>query len=163
VQNLVPLSSSNAKLKITTARYYIPSGVSLHREPTSEKWGVEPQIPVRLSRWERVNAYQLRRDADLLGGTKPDDKKADAGKKTDAKDAEPQLEIDPVTGDVVTKKDAEKKDELPPLDQPDENNRPKEDPQMDTALLVMRLKLLAQKFPSIAAAERDIPATTAQP
>lgn len=164
VQNLIPLSSSNAKLKITTARYYIPSGVSLHREPTSEKWGVEPQIPVRLSRWERVNAYQLRREADLLGGAKTDDKKADADKKPEAKDDDDsKLEIDPVTGEVVTKKDGEKKDELPPLEQPDENNRPKEDPQMDTALLVMRMKLLAQKFPSLAAVERDVAPKSAQP
>ncbi len=164
VQNLIPLSSSNAKLKITTARYYLPSGVSLHREPTSEKWGVEPQIAVPMSRWERFNAYQMRRDADLLGGNKTDDKKADAkdAKKQDAKDDDSKLEVDPVTGDVVTKKDAEK-DDLPPLDQPDENNRPKEDPQMDTALLVMRLKLLAQKFPSLAAAERDVPQKSAQP
>ncbi len=163
VQNLIPLSSSNAKLKITTARYYLPSGVSLHREPTSEKWGVEPQIPVRVSRWERVNSYQLRRDADMLGGPKGEDKKTEADKKPEAKEDDSKLEIDPVTGEVVTKKDGEKKDELPPLDQPDENNRPKEDPQMDAALLVMRLKLLAQKFPSIAAAERDEPAKSAQP
>ncbi|MDO8629596.1 MAG: S41 family peptidase, partial [Phycisphaerales bacterium] len=193
VQNLIPLSSSNAKLKITTARYYIPSGVSLHREPTSEKWGVEPQIPVPLVRWERVNVYQLRRDADLLGAAKPEkDKTA----------ADEEVEIDPLTGDPViqpkksagaeeakkdsakdekvaggdaaesknadTKKDdatadAEKKDELPPLDQPDANNRPKVDPQMDTALLVMRIKLLAQRFPSLAAAERDVPKSSAQP
>lgn len=162
VQNLIPLSSSNAKLKITTAKYYLPSGVSLHREPTSEKWGVEPQIPLRLSRWERVNAYQLRRDADLLGGAAGAEK-GDAEKKADAKDEEPQLEVDPVTGEIVAKKDVEKKDELPPLDQPDDNNRPKEDPQMDTALLVMRLKLLGQMFPSIATAERDVPKNAAQP
>ena len=162
VQNLIPLSSSNAKLKITTARYYLPSGVSLHREPTSEKWGVEPQIPVRMCRWERVNAYQLRREADLLGG-KADEKK-DAEKKPEEakdKDDEAPVEVDPITGEIVTKKDGEASD-LPPLDQPDENNRPKEDPQMDTALLVMRLKLLGQKFPSIAAAERELPAKSAQ-
>jgi len=193
VQNLIPLSSSNAKLKITTARYYIPSGVSLHREPTSEKWGVEPQIPVPLVRWERVNVYQLRRDADLLGAAKPEKDKAVA---------EENVEIDPITGDPVieSKKpaangettkadaksektdksdaaankdsernketltlDAEKKDELPPLDQPDKNNRPKVDPQIDTALLVMRIKLLAQRFPTLAAAERDVPKNSAQP
>lgn len=161
VQNLIPLSSSNAKLKITTARYYLPSGVSLHREPGSEKWGVEPQIAVPMCRWERFNAYQMRRDADLLGGTKTEEKKADAAKKEEKND-DSKLEVDPVTGDVVTKKD-DKKDDLPPLDQPDENNRPKEDPQMDTALLVMRLKLLAQKFPTLAAAERSTPEKSAQP
>jgi len=117
---------------------------------------------VRLCRWERVNAYQLRRDADLLGAVKSDEKK-DVEKKADAKNEDAAVEVDPVTGEVVTKKDGEKKDELPPLEQPDENNRPKEDPQMDTAMLVIRLKLLGQKFPSIAAAEIEAAPKSAQP
>lgn len=160
VQNLIPLSSSNAKLKITTARYYLPSGVSLHREPTSEKWGVEPQIVVPISRWERFNTYQLRRQADLLGAAKTDETQAAADKKKD--EEEEKLEVDPLTGDVVTKKETEAEG-LPPLEQPDENNRPKEDPQIDTALLVMRLKLLADRFPTIAAAERAELPKSAQP
>ncbi|MEK7730367.1 MAG: S41 family peptidase, partial [Planctomycetota bacterium] len=187
VQNLIPLSSSNAKLKITTSRYYLPSGVSLHREPTSEKWGVEPEIPIRLARWERYNAFQLRRDADLLGPPKPATKVSDAEKPVDLS------KIDPLTGEEggpETKRDAEidaakadtsndgaaknadgktadadapKADELPPLEQPDENNRPKEDPQVDTALLFMRVKLLGILHPTLADAERPVPRQTAQP
>jgi carboxyl-terminal processing protease len=175
VQNLIPLSSSNAKLKITTARYYLPSGVSLHREPTSESWGVEPQIPLRLARWERINAWQLRRDADLLGPPKPTTKKDET-----AKSGEPT--IDPITGDEIepegrkaedaaTAKDAEggeetaeaKEPELPPLEQPDDNTRPKIDPQVDTALLFLRVKLLGIRFPTIANAEPELPANSAKP
>ncbi len=184
VQNLIPLSSSNAKLKITTARYYLPSGASLHREPTSKEWGVEPQIKVPLVRWERFNLWDMRRSADMIGAVKP---------TADEKVAEEEVELDPITGepvmeplrpagaeetaqgdDATGKKDGEsgekeeladgeKKDELPPLVQPDENNRPKIDYQMEVALLVMRAKLLAQKFPTLAAAERDVQKNTAQP
>jgi len=187
VQNLIPLSSSNAKLKITTARYYLPSGVSLHREPTSVTWGVEPEIPIRLARWERYNAFLLRRDADLLGPPKPATKTEDAEKPVDLS------KIDPLTGEEdgpETKRDAEidaaktgapsdgaaknadgktadadapKADELPPLEQPDENNRPKEDPQIDTALLFMRVKLLGILHPTLANAEGQVPKKTAQP
>jgi len=187
VQNLIPLSSSNAKLKITTSRYYLPSGVSLHREPTSTMWGVEPEIPIRLARKERINAFQLRRDADLLGPPKPTTNADEAEKPVDLS------KIDPLTGEEdgpETKRDEEldtvdaggpsdgspkdgdgksadadtpKADELPPLEQPDENNRPKEDPQVDTALLFLRVKLLGILHPTLADAEAQVPKKTAQP
>jgi len=198
VQNLIPLTSSQAKLKITTARYYIPSGVSLHREPTSEKWGVEPEITQKLVRWESINAFQLRRDADLLGPPKPE-----AEAKKDKDDEVVDLStIDPITGETIKKKDdkdsgksaeaskkedgkdaeknadggkkddakgvdgekvADGEDKLPELKQPDENNRPKEDPQVDTALLVMRMKLLGLNNPTLAAAEKVGNSDTAKP
>ncbi len=182
VQNLIPLSSSNAKLKITTSRYYLPSGVSLHREPTSETWGVDPEIPIRLARWERFNAFQLRRDADLLGPPKPVAKAGDADKPIDLS------KVDPLTGEeegTEKKPDADaakaekptdeaaktadagapKADELPALEQPDENTRPKEDPQVDTALLFLRVKLLGILHPTLAHAEVPPPKQkqTAQP
>ncbi len=168
VQNLIPLSRSKAKLKLTTARYYLPSGVSLHRETTSDRWGVEPDIPVRLVRWERYNMYQMRRDADRLGPPKPetDDQgaEADAGADGDSDKEEGEGDEDDDAEDKTATADAEDKtetadaeedaeDELPPLEQPDENNRPKEDPQLDTALLVMRVTLLGEMYPTVAAAE----------
>ena len=168
VQNLIPLSRSKAKLKLTTARYYLPSGVSLHRETTSERWGVEPDIPVRLVRWERYNIYQMRRDADRLGPPKSETdnegSEADAGTDGDADkekgvgDADDEAEDKTASADAEEKTetaDAEKdtEDKLPPLEQPDENNRPKEDPQLDTALLIMRVTLLGEMYPTVAAAE----------
>ncbi|MBI4716432.1 MAG: PDZ domain-containing protein [Planctomycetes bacterium] len=184
VQNLIQLSRSSAKLKITTARYYLPSGRSLHRLPGSDKWGVDPDIPVRLVRWERYNLYQMRRDADLLGppkpGAKEDDEEAleeepaaDSKKEEDAADAKADKpQGDGVHADAADKPageprtaDAEtpKEPELPPLEQSDENNRPKEDPQLDTALLVLRAKLLGASYPSVAAAEVEARKDTARP
>jgi len=187
VQNLIPLGSSNAKLKITTSRYYLPSGVSLHREPTSEKWGVEPEIPIRLARWERFNAFQARRDADLLGPPKPVAKTEDAEQPVDLSKVDPLTgeeegpetkhgaEIDAVkengaadeTAKIVEGKTADaaapQEDELPALEQPDENNRPKGDPQVDTALLFMRVKLFGILHPTLANAEGQVPKNTAQP
>lgn len=163
VQNLIPLSSSQAKLKLTTARYYLPSGVSLHREPTSEKWGVEPQVPIRLARFERINAWQKRRDADLLGPPKPPVKVEDGKKPAD--DADDELGAGAKPDEKLDgEKTAENKEpELPPLDQPDENARPKEDPQVDTALLYLRVKLLGIQHPSLANAENELPANSAKP
>jgi len=183
VQNLIPLSHSNAKLKITTARYYLPSGASLHREPQSQTWGVEPDIPVRLTRWELINLWKMRREADLLGPPKrggddedlktagaemgdvedkdkagdkkaDDAKVADGSEKDDAKTADVKKPADDAEGkDDAKTADAEKskEDELPPLEQPDENNRPMEDAQLDVALLLMRVKLIGESYPTIAA------------
>ncbi len=198
VQNLIPLGHSNAKLKITTARYYLPSGVSLHREPGSETWGVEPDVPVRLVHWERMNVWKMRRQADRLGPPKPEkDDKAEQIAKTDNKegadskdegdaaakslDAKIAAFVDAKTAKVVdakldgtgqTSKPADdspgdeeakiavaekksEKDELPPLEQPHENTRPLEDAQLDTALLLMRVKLLGELHPTLASAHAD--------
>lgn len=168
VQNLIQLSRSNAKLKITTAKYYLPSGRSLHREITSDTWGVEPDVPVRLVRWERVNMYQLRRESDRLGPPKPgkpEDDLAAVGQVDEdalenaAKDAAGGEKKDESA--VAPKPDPEKKVEadeeeskLPPIEQPDENERPKKDPQLDAALVMMRVRLLGDAHPTLATADK---------
>ncbi len=173
VQNLIPLSSSNAKLKLTTAKYYLPSGVSLHREPTSQNWGVDPQIAIRLARWERINAWQMRRDADLLGPPKPAVKKDEIVAKEPTVDplTGEEIETEKVAGDDAAEKSGEKtadaaapkEPELPPLEQLDENVRPKDDPQVDTALLYLRVKLLGIRHPTLANAETELPANSGKP
>lgn len=184
VQNLIPLSRSGAKLKITTAKYYLPSGASLHRDPGADTWGVEPDITLRLVAKEAQNVYSLWREANLLGPAKP--KKVE-GPPSDVDPLDPGAEDEVIlpeepkdeskTEDTPAKTDAgkdavsdgekatdaEKKDELPPLEQPDENDRPKSDPQLDTALLLMRFTLLGKSYPTIAAVELEKSAPTANP
>jgi len=174
VQNLIPLSHSRAKLKITTASYYLPSGVSLHRKPSSDRWGVEPNIPIRLVRWEQWNLYQMRREADLLGPApvKPEaDKTADdSDAAADAEDLSDEegvgrepLKEGEVRLELPEDAKSETEPKLPPLKQPDENKRPKEDPQLDTALLVLRATLLGRTSPTVAAVERGTPTDSARP
>lgn len=163
VQNLIPLNrTTGSKLKITTARYYLPSGGSLDKTDASGTWGVQPDIPVRLVRWEKYNYYKMRRDRDLLrmsqtleeaseeGGEDVEDKVSDETGEGD------DQEQDAKPGDEQEQSDDDE-DKLPPLKQEDVNNRPIADPQLDTALLYMRVKLLGQKHPTIADAERPAP------
>ncbi|MFM8871819.1 MAG: S41 family peptidase, partial [Phycisphaerales bacterium] len=42
VQEIVPLPDGAGTVKLTTARYYLPSGRTVSREPGSPRWGVEP-------------------------------------------------------------------------------------------------------------------------
>ncbi|MHC5108260.1 MAG: S41 family peptidase [Planctomycetota bacterium] len=176
VQNLMSLGASQAKLKITTAHYYLPSGVSLHKDPQAKEWGVEPNIPVRLVSKEKSNLYRMRRENDLLGPARPtadpdekaDDKKDDKDAAADAKNGDESgkdkaKDAEPDKDAVADADDEKKEDKLPPLDQPDENNRPKNDPQLDTALLVTKIKLLAERFPSLASAEKQTTKEVARP
>jgi carboxyl-terminal processing protease len=183
VQNLIPLGRGGAKLKITTARYHLPKGASLHREPTSTTWGVEPDIPIPLVFKEKENIWKGWRDANLLGPAKA---AADAAKSKDKTAAESDDEDAPLNPASESEKpedaegkekasdhkDAGKDDEgdekaeeakLPPLEQPDENNRPKGDPQLDVAVLVLRMLLVGEASPTLATAELKSPDTTAQP
>lgn len=43
VQSLIPVGNGKAALKLTTARYYTPSGICIHEK------GIEPDVSVPLS------------------------------------------------------------------------------------------------------------------
>ncbi|MBL6946092.1 MAG: S41 family peptidase [Rhodospirillales bacterium] len=85
VQTIVPLAGRGA-MKLTTARYYTPSGRSI------QQVGIEPDIEVQPARVETIDRPRGRREADLRGalenGNAP--KTDDAQEKTedDAVDAE---------------------------------------------------------------------------
>lgn len=164
VQNLIPLHS--AKLKITTARYYIPSGASLHREPNSKTWGVEPDIRVPLVNKERSKVRIMRRNADLIGPPVATKKSDDQAKNDKEEEDKPKNEKGDEDNEIAGEKvaDAEdSKDKLPPPDEPDENNRPEEDFQVDVALLLLRIKVLGNQFSTLAAAESDYEKKIAHP
>lgn len=165
VQNLLPVSNApRAALKITTARYYLPSGVSLHRDDNSQAWGVEPNIKMPLVRKEQIKLLQMQRKANVLGKTPLDEAEAALDKKgAEGEAAKPEGEAaDAKTaesaeagkeGEKVAEGDGKaEKNALPPLKQPDSNDRPEADPQLDAAELLLRVKLLTQNFPVLAEA-----------
>lgn len=70
VQTLMPIGSSGALLKLTTASYWRPSGVNIHRLPDTPEdaaWGVSPDegAAVPLSDAERQAWVEWRRARDL--------------------------------------------------------------------------------------------------
>jgi hypothetical protein len=56
VQEVIQLNEQGAKLKLTVAYYYLPSGRLVHRRPGATDWGVQPQIyvPMDLATQEKV-------------------------------------------------------------------------------------------------------------
>ena len=60
VQTIIPLNRNGA-IKLTTQRYYTPSGRSIQAK------GIEPDIAVEQARLERIDTGALRKEADLRG------------------------------------------------------------------------------------------------
>jgi carboxyl-terminal processing protease len=65
VQTIIPLGGQGA-LRLTTARYYTPSGRSIQAQ------GIDPDIVVEQAKLEKVETGQIRREADLRGALRND-------------------------------------------------------------------------------------------
>ncbi len=155
VQNLIQLMHSDAHLKLTTARYYLPSGRSLHREKGSKEWGVAPNVEVPIVPKELAKIIYMRRDAEVIGAVKThSEDEIDEPMKPRGDDT---AEDATTNGANATTQAAEAEDAE--QDETDENNRPNRDPQLDTALLIMRLHLLDDQSGQIAAGTPAVPAT----
>ena len=72
VQRLIPLQSGQARLKLTTAYYYLPSGKLLHRTNGAKNWGVSPAIDVPVTS-RQVNRWMgIRQETELLKKVEPE-------------------------------------------------------------------------------------------
>ena len=103
VQRLIPLRFHRAILKLTTAYYYLPSGRCIHRKNGSRLWGVDPDVPVKVTIRQMNRWAELQQETDLL-------KTTNSGRRLD---------------DLLRR-------------------QIQQDYQLQTALLLIRLKLLAQ-------------------
>ncbi len=116
VQNLLPIADNTAFLKLTTALYLLPSDRSIDRSDDSETWGVEPHIMIKLAPKELGQIGLMRRKADIVKG------------KGQPASAPPHAESD------TAAQEPEAPDVLPETD-----------PQLEAALLVMRVRLLGDQ------------------
>lgn len=74
VQTIVPLPDDGGAIRLTTARYYTPSGRSIQAE------GIAPDIVVEPARVERLNNHRRRSEADFINAL---DKGEDAAEEAD--------------------------------------------------------------------------------
>lgn len=71
VQTIMPLASGSSAMRLTTARYYTPSGRSIQAK------GVDPDIEVKQAKLEEIKSNgPSRSEADLRGALDTDDKDA---------------------------------------------------------------------------------------
>ena len=75
VQTIMPLPGHGA-MRLTTARYYTPSGQSIQAK------GIEPDIVVQQAKVETIKRQSKRREADLRGALKNKDESSAPAKKS---------------------------------------------------------------------------------
>lgn len=152
VQRVLPLPN-DARLKLTTALYYLPSGRTPHREVDAETWGVPPDWEIALTPKEFGQIVERENKAFIIHNEKTrdaDQPPAPASKPADEDDA----------GDTAADADEDEDSLLTPEDiallRSDPYEAPDRDPQLETALLHMRVKLAAQMpWPRQLAAKAD--------
>jgi len=120
VQNVIPLEGEKAALKLTTSKYYLPSGRNIHRdEDMTEKdeWGVMPDIVVPMTPEEYVSIIRQRQEAEVIKANGGDKDKKDPAKSDSPKSDAPKSD--------APKSDAPKSD-APKSDAP-KSDAPKSD------------------------------------
>jgi carboxyl-terminal processing protease len=143
VQRVLPLGKE-ARLKLTTALYYLPSGRSPHKNPGADKWGVDPDCDVKLTPKEIMKIIEAERKVYIIhNGDKEGDEsmdKVDEGTVASLKIAE-----DPEDGDASDDPPLLSEEDIAALEA-DPYEARDVDPQLETALLLLRTKL-AGKLP----------------
>jgi carboxyl-terminal processing protease len=130
VQNLEALGpTGNSYIKLTTAKYYLPNGRCIQKEPGVPNWGVDPNVRVKLVPKETRKVLEMRRKQEVLKGK-------------DQKELPPQADSDEGVDTEKSPTTTRAADDDEPKD---ENTRPEIDPQYEAAMLLMRVRLLSNQ------------------
>ena len=176
VQQVLPLNRDRAAcLKLTTALYYLPNGRCLHKDDDSTTWGVDPDLPAGLVSKERMKLTELQLKKDILKGKNQDRlteedlkqvtsyRPASQPAKTDGKTPATQKGGDDKDKGEDKGDDGEgdSDDEDLQITHDDPNDYPEIDPQLEKALLLMRVWLKTdQRWPALPAKVAAAPTTS---
>ncbi len=126
VQHLIPILGNQAYLKLTSAHYYVQDmdllpedpWYCLHKMEDAKTWGIEPHVAVGVIPQEQSKILRLRRERHLLKGRDQDEIPREILERRATTQPDPHLQ---------------------------EDEDPETDPQMVTALNLMRIKLLSSQ------------------
>jgi len=155
VQNVIPLRGEESALKLTTSKYYMPSGRNIHREEDmteDDEWGVVPDIAVPMPPEEYVAIIRARQEAEVIrdnGNKQPTDDapKPDEPKKDESGAEEPKPETPPARPGSEKKGDESAPPSLAPGAAPEAGPaKPVVDRQLQRALDVLRSMDVIEKY-----------------
>jgi len=95
VQNVIPLRGEESALKLTTSKYYLPSGRNIHRDEDmkdDDEWGVVPDIVVPMTPLEYVGIIRARQEADVIHDNGNKEPKGEPSKTDEPKKDKPGAE-----------------------------------------------------------------------
>lgn len=136
VQRVLPLGP-DSRLKLTTALYYLPSGRSPHRRPDAEVWGVDPNWELPLNPKEYSQILKREYDAYIIraeGEDAENDKDEEDAENKSALEALAEEDDESDEETLLSEEDIAAL-EADPIEVGDF------DPQLETALLHLRVKL----------------------
>lgn len=156
VQKVMQLGSSGGNLRLTTALYYLPRGESPHKAPNAKKWGIDPDIEVSLLPKEIRKMLERRNERNIIhneGDQQPTEKldketleKRLAALKEDEDEDEDEDDKPLLTAADIT------------LLSSDPHEASDVDPQLETALLLLRAKLASElDWPQVASSKVEQP------
>jgi carboxyl-terminal processing protease len=122
VQNLFPIGNKSAYLKLTTQYYKLFKGGIIHRRANQPAWGVDPEVMVRTTDRQDFVAAQARTLLDIL--------------REDGEEVDPSY--------ILNLSRGEEEDHLPPIRCADDILTLGLDPQLETALLLLKTRVLGQ-------------------
>ncbi|NIA21314.1 MAG: PDZ domain-containing protein [Anaerolineaceae bacterium] len=135
VQRILPVEDGRAAVRLTVAKYYLPSGRCLHRDEGDKVWGVDPLIEVKMTPREYADVFMARRESEVIHGN---------GKKTD--DGEPEQPKDEGREEKKKEDTPESRDDQAPPgsvteseDQGDQADKTPVDRQLDRAIDVLKM------------------------
>ncbi len=66
VQKVRRIAGDQARLRLTSEKYLLPSGKSIHRQPGSPEWGVDPDLSVQMTPEQIADTILLRQECDII-------------------------------------------------------------------------------------------------
>lgn len=150
VQKVLPID--DAKLRLTTALYYLPSGRTPHKEKDAAVWGVEPDVVVKLTPKERGKVIERARTSEIItnGATEKTSSEVVDEETRAQRLSELTEEEDEAGKDGKPEKPLLSAEDFKVLDA-DPIRAPDADPQLETALLMLRAKIASKmSWPQIA-------------
>lgn len=138
VQHIRALGN-DARLRLTTALYYLPSGRTPHKRPDADLWGVEPDWEVKLTPKEFRRVLEQQRDSYVIHNEEDRENKPLTDEEREQRLASYKDDEDNGDKESPTHLTAEDIKRL----NADPHEAPNTDPQLETALLLLRVKLAA--------------------
>jgi len=142
-----------ARLKLTTSLYYLPSGRSPHRKPDADTWGVDPDLKLELTPKEKRKNFDRQNAAFVIRNTTEVTRLDDETRKQRLAELRTELNDGTNDGPPLLSEDDIAELQKDPCEAPDV------DPVLELALLHMRAKLAGdlpwpQQFASNTPAKR---------
>lgn len=134
VQRVLSLGNQ-ARVKLTTSLYYLPSGRSPHRAPEDELWGVDPNWQLVLTPKEFREVIKRENEAFIIHNEEKKESEQSEEQREKQLQALRDQEEEDEDGPPLLTEEQIKQLEADPVEALDF------DPQLETALLLLRVKL----------------------